>query len=149
MILLLLIILIITGIFTYAIYKAKNKKIAYIIKSIGYVFLFILIGWNVIYDLTRSMVDGGKYLLLQEKLQVIWVYLGILSNHVSSENNDRLLESYNRLSLHLSNFESSGTYVKEQFDFAKLTQAILTILATALVAAGKLCDLIRKIKEES
>lgn len=122
----------------------NKKKIVRIVESIGYIALFISVGWNIIFEISRGTIESGQYITLKEQLQAIWIFLGHLSNHQDAN----LANQYNSLNLHLINLSNGESDVREQHDIAKRIQWGLTFIATSFTAVGKLYDVANKNKEE-
>ena len=125
----------------------NNKKIVRKIEGIGYVALFASVGWNIIYEMTKSTIDNGQYLTLKEQLQSIWIYLDHLSSYLNHQDVN-LSNHYNSLNLHLINFKNGESYAREQYDLARKIQWFLTVIATSFTAIGKIHDIVYKEKED-
>jgi len=132
----------------YMVYLFKEyKRLVRIIEGIGYIALVASVGWNIIYEITKSTIDGGQYFVLNEQLKSIWIYLDHLTNFISFQNVN-LLNEYSQLNEHLISLKDGEKYAREQYNLARYIQWFLAAIATSCTAVGKICDIIYKDKED-
>jgi len=134
-------LLISLGIFLLLLWVIKTDKLtARNIEFIGYLLLVVSLIWTGVYNLTQEVSRGSEFIMLDERLRVLWLYEGAKKEYYNNENIDDLNDAYYELTKHLQGPVFDNKLIKEQEDFTNKVHYGLFVLSSLFISAGRISE---------
>ena len=121
----------------------NNKSTARKIEFFGYLLFVVSLIWTGVHNITQEMSRGSEFIMLDERLRVLWTYEGAKKQYYTDRNIDDLNDAYYELSKHLNGPVFENNLIKEQEAFTNKTHYVLFVLSSLFIAAGRIAEVFR------
>jgi len=125
-----------------------RTKPLYFAEILGLVLVLASAGWQVfLEDVARDIAVGCAHLRIEQKLWIVWHYMGYLDQEYWQHNPDRMRDDYYKLDKEFLELGTRESYVEQQVGTFASIRAWMFIAGSALVAIGRYAQISDRVKD--